>query len=173
MRIVPRLCLLVLAGCLPPIEVATDTSADASIAPLPDAADPNAARRLFETWSGCMTLANFQTAGMATAWGSLAGNDGRVCSNCHDSGAFGFIATRDEEALFSALSKHSSLLAMYFRADLTSKTVVVNTYAFVNADRKPGHPRFNAEDNAGMTALRTFHSATVANTACGSPTLVD
>jgi hypothetical protein len=130
-------------------------------------------KAIFKTWSGCMTLANFQAANMATAWSTLTTSDNKQCLNCHDQGQYDFIATDDEAAYFTKLSQHSYFLAKYFTVDPATMKVIVSTASFKSANSKTGHPKFNAEANQGITALTTFHASTAANTACGAPTMID
>jgi hypothetical protein len=64
-------------------------------------------------------------------------------------------------------------MAMYFTVDPATEKVVINTGSFKAANSSPGHPKFNADTNAGMTSLTTFYMATAANTACDAPRMVD
>jgi hypothetical protein len=147
---------------------------DAAVAPLPpDGPPPPSALMLLQQWSGCMTLANFQTAQMAQAWGTLLTSNGKQCQNCHGSGEYGFIATSNETLFFETVSKHSGYLAKYFSADVANSKVKINTASFELADGAVDHPRFNVASNQGMTALTTFYGATVNRAACDAPTLVD
>jgi hypothetical protein len=130
-------------------------------------------KAIFKTWSGCMTLANFQAANMTVAWSTLTTNDNKQCLNCHDQGQYNFIASDEEAVYFEKLSQHSYFLAMYFGVDPVTKQVTVNTASFKGANAKTGHPKFNADTNQGITALQTFHASTAANTACGTPTMID
>jgi hypothetical protein len=130
-------------------------------------------KAVFKQWSGCMTLANFQAAKMATAWSTLTTSDNKQCLNCHDQGQYNFIASDDEAAYFAGLSQHSYFMVMYFSVDPATMKVVVNTQSLKSANAKVGHPKFNADTNQGITALQMFHTATTANTACGTPTMID
>ena len=128
---------------------------------------------ILRTWSGCMTLANFQTANMTTAWSTLASSDGKTCQNCHSEGQYSFIATDDETAFYSGISQHSYFMLKYFLVDTANEKVTVNTTSFKTANSAIGHPKFNFTMNAGITALTSFYNATVANAACGTPTMID
>jgi hypothetical protein len=130
-------------------------------------------KAILKQWSGCMTLANFQAANMASAWTNLTTTDGKQCVNCHDQGQYNFIASDDEDAFFAGLSQHSYFMVMYFSVDGPTMKVLVNTQSFKSANAKVGHPKFNAEMNPGITALQAFHASTAANTACGAPTMID
>lgn len=130
-------------------------------------------KAVFRQWSGCMTLANFQAANMAAAWSQLTTTDGKQCINCHEQGQYNFIASVDEAAFFAGLSQHSYFMVKYFSVDPATMKVIVNTQSFKAANNAVGHPKFNADTNAGMTALNAFHASTTANTACGAPTMID
>ena len=131
---------------------------------------------VLKKWSGCMTIANFNTAQMAQKWGSLAAN-GQLCSNCHGSGAFAFIATTNATTMFDMMSKHKDYLLKFFSVDATGK-VVVNLASITNAATTlEGHPRFDPMNNAGVTALQTFYMSTstamTGTTPCDPPRLID
>jgi hypothetical protein len=130
-------------------------------------------KAILKTWSGCMTLANFQAANMTTAWSTLITNDGKQCLNCHDQGEYNFIATDDETAFFAGITQHSYFMMKYFMVDNATEKVIVNTISFKGANATNGHPKFNADMNQGLTALQTFYTSTAANTACGTPTMID
>jgi len=134
----------------------------------PDAGAPpggSAADELVREWSGCMTLDHFKLAGMATAWGSLAAANGQACSSCHGSGLQGFYADRDDVGMFTAISTIKGFLVMFFSPDVANHKMIVNETIFVAvaAGQPPfaGHPPFEPRNNAGMTALRSFHNVTL------------
>lgn len=170
-----RVALLVMmTGCLGSISGTGDrreSGVDAAVQP--DAVPVDVMRRALEAWSGCMTPENFQAAGMAEAWGAMAGTDRRLCRNCHSDGAFGFVATLDDGVFFAAISQRVSLLTKYFHYDAAAMAVVVSTASMESVARRPGHPSFDALNNPGLTALRAFHASTAANPACGAPRLID
>ncbi len=130
---------------------------------------------VLKKWSGCMTLANFQTAQMAPKWGALSASNGQKCQNCHQAGLYVFIATTNETSFFSTISKQKDYLLKYFTVDGAGK-VIINTSSFTNAGvTLATHPHFDPLINAGMTALKTFYDSTLllsnAGT-CAPPTLV-
>jgi hypothetical protein len=173
MRVVTALVTVTLLGCLPDLPPGpANPQHDAGVM-RPLDADTNTALEILRTWSGCMTLANFQAAGMTNAWGTLAATNKQVCANCHQYGAFGFIATKDETAFFDAITQHSSMMAMYFTADVPNRNVIVNLNSFKAANVSAGHPAFDPVSNPGMTALDKFHAATAAIATCDPPKLVD
>ena len=140
-------------------------------------ADPLAA---IKQWSGCMQLADFQTANMAIAWGTMAGtNPNKSCVNCHGGGLNGFIATTDETSFFGGITTQSGLLRAYFATDANA-AVIINTGSFVRVGAPNSavinHPHFDTANNPGMTALQMFYTLTKAHLAdgtCGPSKLTD
>ena len=116
-----------------------------------------------QEWSGCQSLDAFTTANMAPAWGHMATVLVERCSGCHGSGAEGFIANEDPAVMFKAITENQTLMLQYFTIDGTG-TVIVNENSFkaVTGASHPTHPRFNATDNPGMTALRDYYTAVAA-----------
>lgn len=114
-----------------------------------------------------MTLASFQTAAMAQAWGNLTASNNQLCRNCHGDGGFSFIATVDEPLFFSTMSEHSAYLVKFF--SVQGSDVIVNTGSFQKAGvTLPSHPRFDPENNAGMTALKKLYDDTAARKTAGT-----
>lgn len=175
-RVVPLITSVLLAGCFGNISA---PGGDDGPGGQPDGgmrqvdATTVDIKAILKQWSGCMTLANFQAANMATAWPQVTSTDGKQCINCHDQGQYNFIATNDEAAFFAGLSQHSYFMVKYFSVESATMKVIVNTQSFKSANAAAGHPKFNADMNAGMTALQAFHASTAANTACGAPTMID
>lgn len=135
--------------------------------PTPDAPPPLTAKQVMEQWSGCMTLADFQTANMTEAWSELAASNNQLCRNCHGDGGFSFITSPDENLFFTTISEHSFYLVKFF--SVQGPDVVINTGSFQNAATTlASHPRFNASENAGMIALKTFYDATLARKTAGT-----
>jgi hypothetical protein len=52
-----------------------------------------ATARVLNQWSACMTEANWTTANMTKAWGTMQANNGSKCEDCHATGGQGMIAT--------------------------------------------------------------------------------
>ena len=176
MHRVALVTVALLAGCVGSLTEGTGgdppgATPDAGT-PTPDAPTVDV-KAILRDWSGCMTLANFQAANMATAWSQLTTNDGKQCLNCHEQGQHNFIASNDENAFFTGLSQHSYFLVKYFSVDIATQKVIVNTQSFKAANNANGHPKFNPDANPGITALQTFFTATAANTACEAPKMVD
>lgn len=129
-------------------------------------------------WTGCMSLDNFTTANMPTAWGQLAANNLQRCANCHAGGAYAFMSGNgNAEIFFNTITTQKDLLLKYFTVDATG-TVLINEAAFKNAgvDLPPdtSHPAFNPTTNAGMTALLEFYELTKTRqmmNACDPPRL--
>ena len=131
---------------------------------------------VLKKWSGCMSIANFQTAQMAAKWGSLGTQTNQTCQNCHQAGLYVFIATTNETTFFDMITKHKDYLLKYFTVDGTGK-VIINESSMTNAGVTiPSHPRFNPTVNQGMTALKTFYDSTMARqtaNTCDPVRLVD
>ena len=129
----------------------------------PPPPDPKIALR---EWSGCMSLTNFTTAKMPTAWGGLAAANGQKCVNCHLNG-LGILINADANIFFNSMSQQSYFMLKFFTVDNTGK-VIMNTGSFTNASTMAGHPTFNPTTNAGMTALKDFYDLTLARKTAGT-----
>lgn len=114
-------------------------------------------------WSGCMSLANFETAEMAQAWNVLASVQNQRCANCHQAGLDTFLSgAGNAQNFFNGLTSQRDFLLKYFTVDATG-AVVINSASMANAATTlPNHPRFNPTDNVGMTALNEFYTLTQA-----------
>ncbi len=110
-------------------------------------------------FSGCMKLADFQTAQMAQRWGQLAADNQQRCANCHGAGAYSFMTGNgNADTFFTTITTQKDLLLKYFTVDSTGK-VVINNAAMQNAGGAiENHPRFNPTTNNGMTALTQFYN---------------
>jgi len=136
--------------------------------------------RLTGEWSGCMTLANFQTANMK-AWGNMRA-DNSACKTCHVVGEFGNIASDTDNPFFTIISTNKYYMVQYFTVDFSqgvaAAKVIVNTKSFAGVAGALAphteHPRFTVNNSTGMVALQKFYDLTLAaKTAgtCGPPTL--
>jgi mono/diheme cytochrome c family protein len=147
-----------------------------------------ATQRVLAEWSACMTKANFDAANMASAWGNLTANNNQRCSNCHASGDGGFIATVQSQIFFDVISQNKYFMLQYFTvkldlANLAESKVEINRQSFLGVsqgqDPHREHPRFNATNNNGMTALTNFYNRTMeaynnsATTPCGPSKLTN
>jgi hypothetical protein len=119
---------------------------------------------LLKQWSGCMSLANFTTAKMNTAWGDLAAGNGQACSSCHTTGLYGFYVDRDATTMFNAITANKAFLAVYFSADVANQKIITDDalFASVGSGTFNGHPAFATTNNAGLLALKSFYDLTVA-----------
>ncbi len=137
-----------------------------------------ATARLLNTWTACMTLANWQAANMTTAWGNMQTNGGADCASCHATGGQGMMISRVEETttggppgMWTVVSSKEPYLVQYFSVDLTGATpqVIINTTSFMGvATATPPHvehPTFDPVNNQGMQALQTFYMTTMASIA--------
>ncbi len=140
---------------------------------------------VYDAWSGCMDIADFHTANMAQAWGTLMAEEANeTCASCHVNGDMGFIATIQEQKFFDVISQHSLYLGQYFRVDPATEPanpqIIVNTLVFQAVSSGSGihleHPMFDPLDNDGMTALNAFYQLVKARqtaATCTGSTLVD
>lgn len=146
-----------------------------------------ATARLMNAWSSCLTVTDFQSANMRQAWQNMTAG-GSACETCHSTGAYNFIVSRIVETdpnggppgFYTTLATIKEYMIMWFTVDLTQTgpdgkrgKIVINEQAFIGvAEGKAPHathPRFNALNNQGMTALREWYDLTMAKlTAAGA-----
>jgi hypothetical protein len=145
--------------------------------PTTPSVDPRAVLR---TFSGCLTITDFNTAQMAQKWSALAASNNQKCLNCHQAGGDGFIVNTNADLFFKVMSENSAYMLKFFSVDtsVTPAKVVVNTGSFTNAGVTiVGHPRFDPTNNAGMVALKAFYDLAAAKELAGTcsptPTLLD
>ena len=132
--------------------------------------------RLLNQWTACMTLANWQSANMTTAWGNLQTDDGSTCRSCHATGGQGMMISNIETTyagsvpgMWTVVSSKETYLVQYFSVDFTASTpqIIVNELSFqgVATGTPPHveHPRFDPVNNEGMAALRAFYDLTKAD----------
>jgi hypothetical protein len=136
-------------------------------------------KMVLATFSGCLTLADFNTAQMAQRWSALAASNNQKCLNCHQGGLEGFMVSANAQIFFDTITQQSAYMLKYFAVDTNSTPakVIINTGSMTNAGvTLVAHPRFNPTDNIGMTALRQFYDLAVAKQTagtCGPSTLKD
>lgn len=144
----------------------------------------DATTRVLKQWTACMTMANFNSADMANAWGNMNAGNNETCEECHTNGGQGFVASQLATTFYNLVSTKRQYLSQYFAVDLTNGTaaakVMINTVSFTqvgtNVPPHQEHPKFNPDNNQGMKALKKFYDATnLAMTAgtCGTSTLTD
>jgi len=129
-----------------------------------------ATERVLSKFAGCMQITDFNAANMAQAWGNMGAQNNQNCENCHENGGEGFIATQRQQFMFDVVSTKKYFFLQYLTVDLTQGAamakVVINTASFKGVaeglDPHREHPRFNATQNQGMTALTAFYNATMA-----------
>jgi hypothetical protein len=126
-----------------------------------------ATARVMGAWSACMDKTLFDQAQMSQAWGNMTASNNQRCEGCHATGAEGFMATTDSQFMFDTISSNKYYMLQYFSVSgldnpATAK-MVINQTSFMGVsqgqDPHREHPRFNATDNAGMTALTKFYGA--------------
>lgn len=143
--------------------------------PTTPAVDP---KQVLRDFSGCLTLADFNTAQMAQKWSTLAASNNQKCLNCHQAGGDGFIVNANADLMYKVISENSAYMLKFFSVDTsgTPAKVVINTGSFTNAGVMiAGHPRFDPTNNIGMDALKAWYDLAAAKPAgsCGAPTLKD
>lgn len=129
-----------------------------------------ATERVLSEWAGCMTVANFNAANMAQAWGAMQAQNNQECDNCHANGDGGFFATRYQpQRFFDILQTKKYFFLQYMTVDLTNGAaeakIVINDMSMRGVangqDPHREHPRFNADNNQGRNALLQFYNATM------------
>jgi hypothetical protein len=150
------------------------SSGSGTTTPPPTGTDPTAAANmLISQWSGCMTLTDFTTAKMNTAWGQMASSLGDACISCHGTGTEGFLVDTDATKMFTAISTDRDFLLSFFTPSAGKMTVNTALFQLVGTKQMPfqDHTPFDPTNNAGMTALQLFYTATmtqVTNGTCGA-----
>jgi hypothetical protein len=137
---------------------------------------PQASERVLSEFAGCITKANFDAANMAQAWGRMQANNGSACETCHSTGQSFFLANSAGTLMFDTVTTKKYFFLQYLTVDLTAGAtgakVIINESSFkgVSAGQDPHreHPRFNALQNQGMNALKTFYNSTMAAKAAGT-----
>jgi hypothetical protein len=137
-------------------------------------------KEVLKTFSGCLTIADFNTAQMAQKWSALAASNNQKCLNCHQAGGDGFIVNANADLMFKVMTENSAYMLKFFSVDtsVTPAKVVVNTGSFTNAGVTiVAHPRFDPTNNAGMIALKAFYDLAAAKQLAGTcsptPTIKD
>lgn len=134
-----------------------------------------ASERVLKEFNGCMTIEDFAATNMAAAWANTGSDEGN-CEQCHETGESGFIASEIGTRAFDVLTTRKYFFLQYLTPDLTmgaaGAKIVVNETSFrgVSNGQDPHreHPRFNATNNQGMTALRALYDRVMAKKAAGT-----
>jgi hypothetical protein len=141
-----------------------------------------ATARVLNQWSACMTEANWTTANMTRAWGTMQANNGSKCEDCHATGGQGMIATEIQDSgtsgpgMWSVVSTNEYYMVQFFTVDLTMGTaaakVMINNVSFkgVATGTPPHteHPTFDPTNNQGMIALQKFYDLTATAVTAGN-----
>jgi hypothetical protein len=138
-----------------------------------------------QKWSACMTQANFDTAGVATAWAQkTTDTTNTACQQCHVNGQ-GFLANADSTRMFTILSTAKNpaggyFMEMYFTVDMTTdpahpKIIINKDYITRASIGTAQHEKFSVttDRNGGTPSaydkLTTFYNTTMtAQTAAGA-----
>jgi hypothetical protein len=134
--------------------------------PTPDKPPPPVTpqEKSFEQWMSCMTIENYRSARMGIEWNNIESENNTECENCHENGAEGFIATRNESKMFNVIKTNRYYALQYFTYDATKVPVVVvaNEVAMTGVanaqDPHREHPMFDPGE--GLAASRTFAALT-------------
>lgn len=156
--------------------------------PVPPETAKSATSRVINQFSACMNADDYKAAGMPNAWNNLTA-DGSACRTCHSTGAYSMIvnglvetaANGGPPGMFTTISTNKYFMIQYFTVDLTGAdaTVVINKTSFEGVSKglppHASHPRFNAINNPGMTALKKFYDLTMEKVKAGNcgPTKLD
>jgi hypothetical protein len=132
---------------------------------------------VMDAFSSCMNITDFNAANMSDAWGTMTASNNSRCETCHGTGGYGMIASQIPETtngtpgMFTVMSTNPNYIVQFFKVDPTTNKVVINMTSFegVSAGQAPHteHPRFNADQNQGITALTTFFTAIDAKVTAG------
>lgn len=142
-----------------------------------------ATSRVMNQWSACMNITDFNTAQMSQAWGNMAANNSK-CADCHATGGYGMIVTGVAETaaaggppgLFTTIDTNKYYMIQYFTVDLSggaaAAKVIINHTSFDGVSKGVAphaeHPRFDATNNPGMTALQKFYDLTMTKVQAGN-----
>lgn len=155
-------------------ELAARSGTDGTPPPAGTETATAATDRLLAEWSGCMTLANFQTANMK-AWGNMKA-DNSACKTCHINGEYGQVAMDVDAPFFNVIDTNRYYMAQYFTIDfsqgVSQAKIIVNQNSFTNVGKAlpphTEHPRFNLQGSTGLTALNKFYDLTMAAKTAGT-----
>src|SRR5262245_52777877 len=113
------LSLGLLGGCAlyfddgPQVE-GDDIADPGPVKPPPDP-DPTDSKTLLAEWSGCMSLTNFTSAGMAQAWSAIpTTNSTTKCTTCHTAASTLFPISSNADTMFKLISEHSQPMLEFF-----------------------------------------------------------
>jgi hypothetical protein len=142
---------------------------------------------LLAKWSGCMTQADFDSAGVATAWArKTTDTSNTACQQCHDN-ADAFLANADSTRMFNILSSQPNpkggwFLEYMFTVDTTDPNnlqMIINRDYINRAATGTGqHELFqidtdrNGANPSAYQCLTTFYQLTLGHLAagpCGPP----
>lgn len=145
-----------------------------------------ASARVMNSWSSCLSLADFDTANMTQAWQGMQA-EGNACNTCHNTGYANTIITVTKETIangppgmFTTIGTIKEFMIMWFIPDLTQTgpdgkkgKIVINNQAFIGVSARQAphatHPAFNWNNSNGKQALQAWYDLTMAKlTAAGA-----
>jgi hypothetical protein len=154
--------------------------------PPPTETAGQASARLIAEWRGCLTLTDFTDLRFGEVWANHGSGEGN-CEVCHTTGAYGMIATDDNETMYNVLTQNKNYMLFFFTPDVTdlnNTMMVTNGEHFVTLGQRipphQEHPDFDPNDiTAGvgtspLGALEELYTRTMAHKAaipseCGPP----
>jgi len=168
---------LLLGGCLqmessfpPPPDDPPPSGPDAgAVVDEPDAEPPPVDVEPLAEWSGCMTIANWDTAQMGS-WANKPTEGGTVCSSCHGDGLAKFNASTDPNEMFQ-YNRYEVFITGFFT--LTVDGGVVSVVPATDKLMRKGsgegnHPTFiTAPSDIYFQRLQQFYDLTAATKAAG------
>lgn len=122
---------------------------------------PAGARAVLAEWSGCMTLASWQTSGMSS-WAQKVTEGATVCSSCHGDGLARVYASTDDQAMFE-MNRYEVFITGFFTLASDGALEVVPAYDKLAAvaGGAGDHPTFlTGESDPAYQALASFHQLT-------------
>lgn len=114
-------------------------------------------------WSGCMTLGNWEAAGMS-AWANKATEGGTVCASCHGDGLARFNAHVDGNAMYQ-YNRYEVFITGFFTLSVEDGEVIVVPALDKLTDKGQGsnnHPTYiTSPSDPYFLALEQFHQLTL------------
>lgn len=163
---------LLAAGCLEmeaPPAPPPGTPDAGSVVDEPDATPVPTDTEPLAEWSGCMTLGNWEAAGMG-AWSNKATEGGTVCSSCHGDGLARFNSNVDTTAMYQ-YNRYEVFITGFFTLSGEDGEVVV-VPATEKLDNKGAgsnnHPTYiTSPGDPYYQALDQFYQLTLQQKAAG------
>lgn len=131
--------------------------------PLPTDSDP------YAEFSGCMTIANWDTAQMG-AWANKPTEGGTVCASCHGEGLARFHTDADPNSMFQ-YNRYEVFITGFFTLEVQDGEVIVvpaMDKLILKGAGEGSHPTYiTGPGDPYFQALQQFHELTLATKAAG------